>query len=80
MSAWKEDADEQLTALIPALLDENAPFLTGWVLVATFVDDEGDSCTAFNAMDGIRCTQTLGMLTHVLEAEKARLFWEEKPD
>ena len=79
-SAWKDGADERIGKIISEELDERAPFLTGWVLVATFSDDEGDLCTAFNAMDGTRRTQSLGMLTHALEVEKARIFWAEKDD
>lgn len=80
MNAWTEGADEQISRLLPTLLEESAPFLTGWVLISTYVDDRGDACTAFNAMDGQRRTQTLGMLTHALETERAAIFWEEKPE
>lgn len=77
---WHEGADERLSKAIQSELDEQAPFLTGWVLVATFSDDEGDTCTAFNCMPEQRRTATLGMVTHVLEVERASIFWEEKPD
>lgn len=80
MNAWKEKADVRLTEVIRSELDEQAPFITGWVLVATYSDDEGDVCTAFNAMDGQRRTQTLGMLNHALEVERANIFWDERPD
>lgn len=80
MSAWVDKADERITSLISESLQENAPFVTGWVLVALFVDDEGDTCTAFNSMDGQRRTATLGMLSHALEVERAAIFWDEKPD
>lgn len=80
MSAWKGGADERITDLIRTELDEKAPFVTGWVLIATFFDDEGDTCTAFNCMDDQRRTATLGMLNHALKVEEARIFWDEKDD
>jgi hypothetical protein len=80
MSAWKDDADVHITDLLRDEIEDKAPFVTGWTLVATFVDDEGDSCVAFNCMGDQRRHQTLGMLNHVLKVEEARLFWDEKPD
>ncbi len=79
-SAWSGGADETITETIRGLLDERAPFITGWVLIATFADDDGDTCTAFNAMPEQRRTATLGMLTHGLEVERANIFWDEKPN
>ena len=76
MSAWKDDSEERITEVIRDNLDEKAPFITGWVLVATYSDDDGETCTAFNGMEGQRRTQTLGMLTHVIEHERACVFWE----
>lgn len=80
MNAWVDKADERLTTMIQGLLGEKVPFITGWVLAVTFVDDEGDPCTAFNSMDGQRRTATLGMLAHALEVERAAVFWDEKPE
>lgn len=80
MSAWRDGADERFTKLIADELDERAPFVTGWVLIATFSDDEGDVCAAFNNMPDQRRTATLGMLNHALEVERAAIFWDEKPD
>lgn len=79
-SGWKEDADVRLSMAIQAELDENAPFVTDWVLVVTYLDDEGDQATAFNSHPNGRRTSTLGMLNHALEVQKARIYWDERPD
>lgn len=35
---------------------------SGWVLLATYLDAEGDSCTAFATNNGARVHETLGLL------------------
>lgn len=56
------------------------PMVRDWVLVVTYVDDEGNDATAFNSHPDSRRTSTLGMLTHAMEVQRAYIFWGEKPD
>lgn len=79
-SAWCEGAEDRIGKVITEEIDEATSMLTGWVLVATFYDDQGDLCVAFNSMEEQRRTATLGMLNHVLEIERAAIFWSEKPE
>jgi len=80
MNAWNEGADQAITHAIAENLDEQAPFITGWVLICTYSGDDGGQSTAFNTLPDQRRTNTLGMLTHALEVERANIFWDEQPD
>lgn len=77
--AWKDGADEELTRFIAEHLDEQMPMVRDWVLVATYVDDDGEDATAFNSHPNSRRTTTLGMLTYALEVEKANILREALP-
>ncbi len=77
---WRDGADEVITAVINEQLDEIGTFVTGWVLVAQFVDGEGESCIAFNSMPDQKRTADLGLLQHALTVSQANIFWDERPD
>lgn len=79
MNAWKDGADARIGQVIADELEERLPLVKSWVLVVGYVDDDDVNATAFNAAEGQRRTETLGLLTHALEVEKAAVIWDERP-
>lgn len=77
---WKENADYRITQEIRDQLDEESPFMTGWVLVAQFVDSEGEVSIAFNSMPDQKRTTDLGLLQHAMTVSQANIFWDERPN
>jgi hypothetical protein len=77
--AWKEDADERMGAFIAENLNETMPMVRDWIIVVTYVDDEGNDATAFDCNPGQRRTATFGMLHHALAVQQAKVFWDEQP-
>lgn len=66
-------------ALINALASECGGVVTGFVLVATFIDDEGDRRIWTDTMRGQLCHETIGLLgwAHAIEEQRAQRAWEE---
>lgn len=82
MSAWKDKADERITNVLQSELSDpgGQPLITGWLVIANFIDSDGEQCVAFNSMMQQSRTFTLGQLEHALTAQKAEIFWDERPE
>lgn len=52
--------------------DDPAGMPTSWVLLATYMDAEGESCTAFATNNGARVHETLGLLA------LGKAVWEDE--
>ena len=62
-----EDATREfMEALVPG-------FLTGYVIFATFVDEDGETCYWGDTLQGQTAIQSLGMAEAMITIEKARI-------
>lgn len=78
--AWDDDAQARIQAVIAGSLGESAPFVRGWVLCVSYIDDDGELTYAFNCAEEARRSETLGLLSYAIEVEKAALIAEELKD
>lgn len=61
---------------------EGEGFVTGFVLVATYTDSDGDTRIWTDTMRDQRCHSTLGLLSWALAVEQARAqdMWRDDED
>lgn len=69
---------ELINGVVDAIMDhesvDSGIIVTGFVLIASFVDTDGEGRIYGDTLDGQRCHETLGLLTYGLALENARVI------
>lgn len=66
------EVEQEADHLLAAITECTGGVVTGYVVVASFIDEDGDQRIYGNTMDDQRCHASLGLLSYGLAVEQGR--------